>query len=333
MAVMKLMATIKREKNVFSAGMIEDIKDNLLKRLKNEDPDFAVLREKKDLKNLNEEAKKKLDILEVAAKAICTEAGIPRNETNKYKGWILSLIGASRSGVGFRVTGERLEDGPALIDNLTKYHKLIAKGKKIEKDIFKIKSVGDLTEAVKDYKVSDSDKIMKQKWKAFFQNGEELPGSTVLFKNGSYSVYHVEEAEPDTINALIKMSGKDPDEVKDKGNEALRLSNCTWCTAHTEHAEYYLENYISLTMFYKNGEPLYELLGAKKESNQWEGESGNGEFHDAQNRDKNLTELAQLIRTMGMPKENREKIWAALIISPKIADDIIDHPEEHAKAK
>ena len=337
MAVMKLMTTIKREKNVFSAGMMQDIKDNLLKRLKKDDPDFKNIRNNSE--DLDTSAKNKLKILNADALAICTEAGIPSNETNKYKGWILSLIGVENSGVGFNVLNERLEDRTALIDNLTKYHQ--SKGQEgVPTDIFTIKSLGGLIEAVKDYEVSDSDKIKKEKWKAFFKNGEELPGATVLFKNGTYSVYHVEGTHADEraihgffeIDALIKMSGKDPKEVKDNGQSATRLfSGCSWCTADPEHARQYLLNNISLTMFYENGAPLYELLGAKKKSKQWS--LGSGEFHNASNGNIPLTELAQLIRTMGMPKEKREKIWKALIIKPVIANDIIDNPEKHAKAE
>lgn len=333
MAVIKLMATIKREKNVFSAGMMQDIKDNLLKRLKKDDPDFKNIRDNSNA--LDEAADKKLKILNADALAICTEAGIPSNETNKYKGWILSLIGVENSGVGFNVLNKRLEDRTALIDNLKNYHK--SKGQEgVPTDIFTIKSLGGLTEAVKNYKVSDSDKIKKEKWKAFFKNGEELPGATVLFKNGTYSVYHVEGSKPEKINALIKMSGKDPDEVKNRGNGATRLfSGCTWCTADPEHARQYLRRNISLTMFYKDGEPLYELLGAKKATKVW-GRDFSGEFHNASNSHIPLTELAKLIRTLtkeGMKIQERKKIWKALVIKPIIANDIIDRPENHSKTK
>lgn len=325
MAVMKLTATIKREKNVFLAASAKDIKENLLKRLQKNDPEFDKIRNNSE--DLDTSAKAKLRILETDALAVSIEA----SETDKYKGWILSLIGVENSGVGFNVLNEQLEDRTALIENLKKYHKL--KGQEgVPTDIFTIKSLGGLIEAVKDYKVSDSDKIKKEKWKTFFKNGENLPGATVLFKNGSYSVYHVEGTNDKTIDALIKMSGKDPKEVKEKGQNATRLfTNCTWCTVNPKTAKNYLENNISLTMFYENGAPLYELLGAKNGSKQWG--MGSGEFHNASNGDRPLTELAQLIRTMGMPVEKREKIWKALIIKPVIANDIIDHPEEHAKAK
>lgn len=329
MGVMKLIATIKREKNVFLAEQIKEIKDSLLKRLKGSDPEF---KEKTETQK-NELSKYKLKILDTDALAICKEADIPKKDHNAYKKWILSLIGIEGSGVGFNVSDGKLEDRTGLIENLRKYYLLkLQQTEGVPKNIFDFKSVGGLIEAVKDHEVSDSEKIKKEKWKAFFKEGKDLLGATVLFKNGSYSVYHVEGTHLDTINALVKMSAKDPDDVKNYGTNATRLSTCSWCTADPMTAENYLREHISLTMFYKDGEPKYELLGARKNSNRWDDQSG--EFHNASNNKIPLTKLAELIRNMEMPKENREKIWKALVINPKIGNDIIDNPDKHAtKAK
>lgn len=313
------IATINKMHNLkFFVADVKAIKEKLLKRLIEHDDDFKQIKEPKEKED---KAKEKLKILDAEALAISKETG-----QDSYKGWVLSLIGEENSGVGFKVHNKQLEDRGGLIDALKEYHYLKIKGD-LNVDIFTFKSLSTLLDKINQVKsgedFADSDKINKEKWKNFFKNGVDLVGATKLFSNGTNSAYHVTGDKEDTVNALIKMSGKDPAQVRNLkiGNDATRyFSQCTWCTAGTTFAENYLKNNKCLIMFYENGLPIIEIVG---------GNETYKEIHDQGNANIPIKDFIEKFRKMGTKEKERELVWDALYIDPLIGNDLLDNPDAH----
>lgn len=313
------IATINKMHSLkFFVADVNAIKEKLLKRLIAHDDDFKQIKEPKEKED---KAKEKLKILDAEALAISKEIG-----KDSYKGWVLSLIGEENSGVGFKVHNKQLEDRGGLIDALKEYHYLKIKGD-LNVDIFTFKSLSTLLDKINQVKSSedfaDSVKIAKEKWINFFKNGDDLKGATKLFSNGTYSAYHVTGNNEETQNALIKMSGKDPAQVRNPkiGNDATRyFSKCTWCTAGTSYAKSYLKDYKCLIMFYENGLPIIEIVGSKETYK---------EIHDEANRKIAIKDFIEKFRKMGTKENEREYVWDALYIDPLIGNDLLDNPEAH----
>lgn len=338
---MKLKLTAKIEKRALAQSNF-NLQATSLNQLKKTLIDlYKSFLYKKTGLNKDDEAKKIVEETDKSIKSISFE--VCGNYTT-YAPFIFNLINHSFEEGGDtnirKLEEGMLKDTGKLRNNLKKYHRLKDRKEPGLKDIGTFKTIDALITHIEGFEniepiMTESSNELEKEVLDTFKEGKLIEGADLLFSNANCRIYRVEGTDQKNIDALIMMSGKNPKDVKKRGDKAVRVwTECQWCTAFPKNAKIYL-NIGPLIMFYNGqGRPVYELNtdGEDKFS-----------FRDALDILKPLTELTQFIRKAKVPKDNREKIWD-LIYGKKsisnisiekfreLANHIIDNPTKHSKS-